>query len=205
LQLTYGFEVGRKNRRKFQLKLGAAAKMLWRRGGYRLLPTSAMLNPSAEQLTSRIGNFGKGYGFDLGSLAVFELRKNLKLQGALVATDIGDTSFGDGPQPVGMNLAAGMALRYFLKKAGSLSLLYELRHLTQSASIRRKQHLGAELALPVLKLYAGYNQAFLTYGAAVDIFLFRLTAASTTEELGSQVYQNPQTRWLLRLDWKLAL
>jgi len=205
VQAAYGLELFKNRFKNLRLKLGVGAKMLFRRGGYKTLPTAALLNPSPDTLLSRIGNFGQGYGGDFGSLISTQLGQSLKLQGAFVATDIGDTSFGDGPMPVRMNLATGVGLIYSLRNAGRLSLLYELRHINEAADIRKKQHLGLELSLPIVKLYGGYNQAFLTYGAAFDIYLFRLTAASYAEETGTLVFQDPQRRWALRVDVKLGI
>ncbi len=205
VQVAYGYELSRKRMRRLKVRLGVAGKLMFRRGGYSLLPTSALLNPSPQTLFDRIGGYGKGYGVDVGTQVIGDLTKELKLSAAFVTTDLGDTSFGSGPQAIAMNMSVGFALQYQLRNAGKLSMLWDFRHLNEEDDWRKKSHFGMELALPLFSLYGGFNQTYVSYGAAFDLYLFRITAASYAEETGALAFQDGQRRYQLRVDVKFGL
>lgn len=203
-QVAYGWQIFRKRSKRVKVRIGLAGKMLWRQGGYKTLPTSDLLNPSKESLMNRIGGTGLGYGVDLGSHVQVPVGKKLKLNAALVFTDLGDTSFGAAPQAIDMNVSAGFALQYQLKNT-TASLLWDIRHLNEATDWRKRNHLGVELKFPILSLYGGYNQTFVTYGAGFNFYILRVTAASYGEETGTVAFQDPQRRWMLRVDVQFGL
>lgn len=205
LQMGMGFRLGRKKSKRLEMRMGIAAKLLWRQGGYSILPTSTLLNLSQQTFMDRLGNFEMGYGFDLGTQVLMPVGKAVTLSSAWVIQDIGDTSFGGLAQPMKMNLAWGMGAQLRMGAASRLSVLYELRQLNRDTDWRNRSHLGVEYVLPVITLYGGMNQARLSYGAAVDVWIARITAARYTTQTGTQTFLDQQERWSLRVDVKLPL
>jgi hypothetical protein len=123
---------------------------------------------------------------------------------AAVVTDIGDTQFSGGPDAIPMNFTFGTGLQY---QFGSvrLSALYDIRHIGAEVDPRKRHNLGTEIALPVLALYAGWHQSNLSYGASFDLWVFRITAGTYTEQIGTLVGQDAERRWLLKAGVKLLL
>ncbi|MEK6705061.1 MAG: hypothetical protein AABZ06_04685, partial [Bdellovibrionota bacterium] len=72
-QITNGFQlgwatsIGSRRRRDSDFRIGIGAKMLWRRGGYRVLTLNQLLTLSSSTLAEITGDYGRGYGVDLGS------------------------------------------------------------------------------------------------------------------------------------------
>ncbi len=190
--------VGRPSRRKALLRFGVAAKMLSRRGGYRNIPISTLLTASTDAVKDIFGDAKIGYGVDAGLQGLWRVSKRFSLLGGVSMTDIGHTSFGDGPDLIPMNLSYGIAGRTELSFA-RLTVAYDYQNALTDADWRRKNHLGAELALPLLSLYAGLNQVYMTYGAAFDLWVFRVSGAIYTEEQGGLIRQSPERRFALRL------
>ena len=208
-QLGYATSVGRGKRSLFgkraELRVGVAGKMLFRRGGYRKLSPVTLfqlVNPSSLQ--QLIGPWGSGLGLDVGSQFVFEANSLLTLYAGLAMTDVGDTNFGDGPDPIKANLSGGFAARY---KLGAIHFkgIYDQRHILHVTDWRKKNHFGVEVELPMISLFAGINQVYPTYGMSFDAWIVKVTAASYVEEQGSFVYQDPERRWMLRLALKFDL
>jgi hypothetical protein len=203
IQAAYGIVVGR-GKKRGELKIGLAAKLLWRRGGYRDLPTTTVMNMSTEKLNQITGPFGRGFGADLGAQYSFKLNNKFSFSSGIVYTDIGDTSFDSGAMAIKGNLAFGLAGKYTYGQSG-LTVSYDYRHIRDETDWRKKNHLGLELQLPIMSLYGGVNQVYFTYGAGFDLWLFRITAMSYVEEHGSFVFQNPERRYSLRAALKFNL
>ena len=207
-QLAYGTSIGKGKRGffgdKVELRLGAAAKMLFRRGGYRRLSPLTLFQLSPSKAQGLIGPWGKGYGLDLGSQLVYRANKRLNFYAGLAMTDVGDTCFGDGPDPIKSVLSGGFAARYDLGVI-HIKTIYDQRHILQVTDWRKKNHFGVELGLPMLSIYGGINGVYPTYGVSFDIWVLSLTAASYVEEQGSFVYQDPEHRWMTRLAFKFEL
>jgi hypothetical protein len=206
-QAAYAFSTagkGRRQKERGEWRFGVAAKMLFRRGGYRRIPIIDLVSISKETIKELIGPWGTGYGIDLGMQYVKPIHKGLKFSAGMALTDIGATNFGNGPDPIPQNLSAGVAATYELG-IGQLITTYDWRHITDATDWRKKSHLGAELALPMLSLYGGVNQTYLTYGAGFDVWVIKVTALTYGEENGSFIGQNPERRYSLRLDFKFAL
>ncbi|MBC7690332.1 MAG: hypothetical protein H7222_01060 [Methylotenera sp.] len=205
VQLAYGFSTGGMSRRPTgEWRFGIGAKMLIRRGGYHDIPIVDLVSFDKSVLSKITGNFGTGYGVDLGTQYVRPLNKRLKVSGGVALTDVGGTSFGAGPDPIPQNLSAGGAAEYTLGLS-KLICTYDWRHITDATDWRKKSHLGAELALPLLSLYGGVDQTYITYGASFDIWIIKVTGVSYAEENGSFIGQNPERRYTLRLDLKFTL
>ncbi len=205
LQAGYGFSTGGKkgnrNRLRPEIRFGIAAKMLYRKGGYRKVPLTTIVSADTEEFKEMIGTTGRGFGVDLGTQYIRPVSKDLKLGFGLALTDVGGTSFGDGPDPIPQNLSAGLAATYEFGFA-TLNVAYDWRHILDETDWRKKSHLGFEFAIPMISVYAGLSQVNVTYGLAFDAWLFRVTAYSYTEELGSYAKQDSERRFALRMALK---
>jgi len=204
IQAAVGFSVLKARKNKNDLRFGIGAKLLARRGGYYLLPGTTMLNMGTTTIGEIVGNYGRGIGLDLGTQYVYKPSKNVRMSFGASYMDIGDTSFGEKAAPITGNLTLGVAgqFTYGLTK---LTATYDYRHILDRTDWRKKNHLGLEVGLPLISLYGGVNEVFLTYGAALDLWLFRLTAYSYAIEHGSFIYQNSERRYAARLALKFDL
>ncbi len=213
--LTYGFQAGmgwtfKSGRRPVdEWRFGLAGKMLWRKGGIYDLGTPEFLrlaNDAEGYITELVGDYGMGFGADAGVQYVRHLdSKGSDLFIGASLTDIGGTRFDvSTARPVQMNPSIGVGwvkntdfLRF---KAG-----LDLRNLDQETRFSNKIHFGTETSLPLFDLYAGMNQLNLTYGAAFDIWVLRVTALSYAEELGVAFHQNTSRRYVLHVDFNLPI
>ncbi|MCM2323576.1 MAG: hypothetical protein NDJ90_09985 [Oligoflexia bacterium] len=205
IQAAYGVSLlGKSRRRKSDLRFGVGGKVLWRRGGYRQVGLTQMLNLNEDELRAMMGSYGMGYGFDAGLQSVTELNSRLTMSAGLVMTEIGDIKFRRGGDKQEGNFSAGLAFKYRLPQIG-IAMAYDYRHILETADWRKKVHFGTELTLPMLGLYFGLNQLTLSYGVAFDAWLFKVTAVSYSEELGSVFGQERERRFLLRTSLRFGL
>ncbi len=204
LQAGYGGAVARPFRKKGELRLGVAGKLLYRRGSYNRLTMMELLSMNKGQLESITGSFGMGIGLDLGAQYLHKVNKRLTLSGGVAMTDIGNTSFGPKAMAIEQNLTSGVAAKYSYGHS-SLTLSYDYRHMLAPVDWRKKNHLGAELAFPFLRLWGGLDQVYFTYGGSVDLWLARISLVSWKEEFGAFVHQNPARHYTLHLSMKFEL
>ncbi|MEK7690617.1 MAG: hypothetical protein AAB425_06325 [Bdellovibrionota bacterium] len=206
IQVASGFPLNpaRRHRTRTEVRFGIGGKVLFRRGGFRPLPLISLFSLSKETLLKTTGNFGYGIGVDLGSQVVYRVSQNLNFYLGSAFTEAGDVAFGADPEPQRGNLAFGTALQYNLRFF-KVNVAYDYRRILDETDWRKKNHLGIELILPIVTIYAGINQVYLTYGAAVDLWLFKLTALTYAEEEGSFVHIDPDRRYMARFDFTLTL
>lgn len=212
VQVATGFSFKGKSRRRRDkaggdLRVGIAAKYLFRRGGYRELPTTTLLNLSsgASLLNQVAGGWGSGYGVDLGVQYILPISDHVTAYFGSAMTDIANTTFTGEADPIEDNLAAGAAVRF---KAGvnEITLAYQANALTaREIEWKQRNHFGLEWKLPMLSIYGGIHQVFFTYGVGFDAWIFRVTALSYAQELGTYVRQDPNRRYMLKFDLKFAL
>lgn len=205
IQVAYGATLGKAFKQKAEFRVGLAAKMLFRRGGYTPLPLLTLLTFSKDTLSQITGNYSRGIGLDLGSQYVHRPNKRLTLSAGLAYTDVGDTSFSNEADPITGLMTLGFAAQYELRGATKFTVAYDFRNIQDGGDWRKKQHVGVELALPILSLYGGINQVYFSYGASVDLWLLRVTGLTYVEELGEYVHQDPERRWTLKLALKFDL
>lgn len=204
IQLAYGVSVlGGGKRQKGDLRIGVAGKLLWRRGGYYDLPLTGVLTIQ-EDFSGIVGGFGRGMGLDLGMQYLRTVSDRLSLSGGAAFTDIGDTSFSSKATGIKNNLTLGVAAQY-VYGLSKFTLAYDYSHILSDIDWRKKNHLGLEVDLPLVDLYGGINQVGLTYGAAFDAWLFRITAFTYQEELGTLAKQNSARRYSARIALKFDL
>jgi hypothetical protein len=212
VQFATGFSLKAKSRRRREqvggeLRLGLGVKLLFRRGGYRELPTTTLLNLSggASLLNQVAGAWGSGYGVDLGVQYILPLSDRVTAYLGSAMTDLSNTTFTGGADPIEENLALGAALRFHLGM-NELTLAYQANALTTRAiDWKQRNHLGLEWKLPLLSLYGGIHQVYFTYGTAFDLWILRVTALSYAQELGTYVRQDPNRRYMLKFDLKFSL
>jgi len=188
--------------------IGLTLKQIRRWGGYEQdLGAAEMINlKNISSLGTLFQNKGTGYGADAAFMTTFDAP--LKPTFATVLQDIGDTSFtetgGTAPPPrIQQNLSTGLSAGAGNSDFG-WTVAVEARHLLESdIQIGNKLHVGAELSLALLDLRVGMNQGYLTYGAGINFYFFRLDAASYGEELGAYPGQIQDNRIQIGLTMNL--
>lgn len=215
IQVATGFSIsgitggGRRRRRSSRgdLSIGLGFKAAWRRGGYRQVPLITLFNLSQGKslITEFAGNFGIGFGFDVGSLYVLPLGKDMRFSLGTAFTNIGDMSFSNtDPEPQKGNLSLGMAFQ-FNPGLFKLIIAYDYSNILDQIDWRKKNHFGFEFKFTAFSVHAGLNQSFITLGGAFDIWVLRITGLTYATELGSLVQQDVNRRYSLRLDFKFDL
>lgn len=203
IQAAWGTSIYRDRRGRSDLRVGAAAKLVSRRGGFREVPLPDALELQ-NGISSVAGQWGLGYGFDLGTQYVTRLTKQVTFSTAAVFLDVGDTDFTNHADSIPGNFGVGFAGKYDLGFS-QVTLAYDYSHITQDIDWRKRTHLGMEFKIPMLSLYGGLDGVGLTYGVAFDAWIFRVTALSYREELGEFVGQWPSRRFTARIDLKFGL
>lgn len=208
VQAGIGWSLSRGRRPRDEFRVGLAAKLLWRRGGYYDVGTSGFLaatNSGQAYLNDLVGSFGMGLGADLGAQYVYKVDRRSKFSAGASATDFTTTKFSSGSAtPIepkwGMGLGYQSDLDLF-----KMAFALDFRNLNHSASFSNKLHIGSEFTLPLMKLYLGLNQLNLTYGAAVDLGFFKAGLYSYGQEKGLVHGQNTSRRYMLSIDLNLPL
>jgi hypothetical protein len=185
-------------------RFGFGAKLLTRKGGYRLLSAADLASIDQTSIESLIGGSGTGYGGDLGVQRVQRLDRNTTLYWGAAFLNVGDIVFGGGTSPQRGDLSTGLGLK-FKRGLASITFAYDIQQLNRTDSFSKKQNVGAKISLPLLDLYGGFHQGFLTYGAAFDIWVLRVAATVYREALGPYPQQDPEDRFAIRADFKLDL
>jgi len=214
VQAAFGFSTQQGRKRGYgrrnsdfmsEWRFGAAGKYLVRRGGYRVLTPIQLASMNSEQIRSMVDGKGSGYGFDLGVQRFHRISPRSALHFGAAYTNIGDIAFGDGADAVKSGVGAGVGWSQDLG-IGIATLAYDMRQINAQADWRKMQHVGLRFSFPLLiDLYAGMNQTYLTYGASVDIWLLKVTAASYREEVGVVSAIDPERRYSIRVDFKFGL
>nr|BFD68270.1 hypothetical protein HAGR004_32920 [Bdellovibrio sp. HAGR004] len=189
--------------------LGLALKRINRWGGdVQELGLSTVANAGdLQSVMDEFQNKGTGYGVDFGLMTVADTPLNPTL--TVVWKDIGDTAFtktagNDAPSHIPQNLGAGVSLGVDLPGLDWVIALEGQHLLDPDIQIGKKLHLGTEISLPFLDLRAGVNQGYVSYGVGMDFFIFRIDAASYTEELGVYPGQSADNRIMVGLSIDLS-
>ncbi len=189
-----------------ELRVGAAVKALYRRGGFKKLSTVDLLNltEGRGQISQIVGNYELGIGGDLGSQYVMPLSRAAEFSVGAVFLDIGDTSFSGKADAIDSNLAIGAGLKYTYGFFNT-RIAYDYRNILEDVDWRQKNHIGLEFGIKRFNIQLGVNQVYITGGASVDIWFLRVTAATYAQELGTNVHQEANRRYSLRVDMKFNL
>lgn len=189
--------------------LGWALKRVNRWGGdAQELGLTTVANANDLQgVMDEFENKGTGYGVDLAYLA--EVQGPLSPTLTVVWQDIGSTAFtktagADAPPHIRQNLSAGVALGVDLPGIDWIVAVEGQHLLDHDIQIGKKVHIGTELSIPFVDIRAGINQGYMSYGVGMDFFIFRLDAASYTEELGVYPGQSADNRITLGISMDLS-
>lgn len=129
---------------------------------------------------------GEAWGFDTGIDFIYA-SDNFEFGSSLGILDVMDTRFektqGEGDVPIQeMNVTWGNHVLFDFG-IGELAFSLDIGPINQGLSAGRMFHLGAELSLPILSVYAGYNEGYLGYGLEVDLWVFRVVAGLYSVEV----------------------
>jgi hypothetical protein len=207
IQFATGFTViGNNKNSKDELRIGAGYKIMFRRGGYYDLTLDQILNINENEVKNVIGSFGTGMDGDFGLQYIRKISKTTQLLAGLDYQDIGGMTFSGGGQTQAENLAIGIGAKFMLGRAANMTIGYDIKNLTQDVQFEKRQHFGIELALPLVAFDLGLNEgAYISYGASVDLWLLKISALSYEEELGTDVGQEGERNYMLRITIKFDI
>ncbi len=204
VQVATGFSILPKSRRsKTDLRVGFAGKMLWRRGGYRELSLPELLSLNQSTLSEGAGPFERGMGIDLGVQGIRQVTDSISFSAGGAFQNIGDVEFGPKGDPLKSTLNLGVAATY-KQRLIKTTLALDERHVLESADFRKKMHMGLEFALPIVSVYGGLSETNLSYGATVDLWYFRVSALTYSEELSTYAGQDSSRRYMFRIAAKFG-
>ncbi|MFZ4712233.1 MAG: hypothetical protein ACOYL6_00860 [Bacteriovoracaceae bacterium] len=143
---------------------------------------------------------GHGIGHDVGMEHTI-WKGNTELNFGLSVMDVGNTRFkrtegiGDIPDQQ-MMVMSGVSFKqdwaFF-----DYRFSFDLQPLNLPIEFNRKVHAGFEVGPKIVKLLAGYNGGYLSYGAIVDLFLIRVMAGFYGVETGTKFRQAESKRALI--------
>lgn len=143
---------------------------------------------------------GRGDGFDAGiDYTVYS--GNTETSWAISALDIGDTEFkvvsGTGKIPSQkMMIMSGLS---FKQDFGLFDyrLSLDLHPINSPIEIGRKVHAGLEFGPKIVRFLGGYNGGYTSYGAMVDLFIFRVIGGFYGIETGSKYREEESKRFII--------
>jgi hypothetical protein len=209
----FGFTLAFAKEVMTDLSAGIAIKRIQRTGGESTFGFDKIQEYISTQdsdvILGELDDTGIGYGVDL-SLLYRKSETESSSIATLVWKDVGMTTFQSGagennPPMLRDNLIMGLG--YLWDGPGmDLKAGFEYRHiLTTKVQIGKKLHMGVEFSLPLVDIRAGLSQGYMTYGAGLDLWLFRFEAAQFTEEFGVYPGQTPESRVQLSLTLDLTV
>jgi hypothetical protein len=205
-----GFTMGYASKLSNHLSLGVAAKYIRRQGLDTITPVFSRevidaigQNPEGfNDLLRSLGmDEGRAWGFDMG-LDYHAKRGAGDFSMGFVVQDIVDTKFQkgngvDAEVPVQkMNMAFGASLKQDFKLI-DFTLSGEISHLNQRVDFKRRLHLGFEVGLPLLRVIAGYNGGYLSYGGEFDLGLIDVYLGLYEVEIGESYKQHSSKRAII--------
>ncbi len=160
-------------------------------------------NKDWAQIRNSLGySEGSAWGGDLG-IEHSIVRGPTEIAFGLSAMDIGDLQFrrlnGTGEIPrQPMTINGGMTFRQDFK-IFDYSLSADIHPMNQYMPLGRRIHIGAEAGIPLVRVFAGYSEGYLSYGAQLNVYMFKLTAGFYGVELGSEYKEEKGSRALIYL------
>jgi hypothetical protein len=188
------------------LRVGVGYKIMFRRGGYYTLTTDQVFNISETEIKNIVGSFGEGMSGDAGIQYIHTFNPHYQFLAGLDWAQIGNMSFNNGGQTQDQNLSLGVGAKMLLNRGASLTLGWDVKHLTDSMEWAKRNHLGLDLQLANIDLYGGLNDGYyLGGGAAVDLWLLKVTLLSYEQELDALSGQLGERLYMLRVTVKLPM
>ncbi|MGZ3688814.1 MAG: hypothetical protein ACXVCH_03720 [Bdellovibrionota bacterium] len=211
VQLAFGYPVINSKKLDLELRLGASGKFMFRNGGYSDI---SLLSLASFNLASFIPNTfpaaGMGFGGDAGAQLIKRFRGGWFISAGSALTDVAGTNFYDtagrltGTPSIPMNWTLGLGGGLKTKKLSAI-LAFDWSNTLDDIDWRKKSHLGLELGIPWIKVYGGLNGGYVSFGANLNVWIMNIKLAYYTEELGATMYTNPESRYLLRIDFGFGL
>ena len=211
-QTTNGIKVGyarsfypgsRKKNGKNEIRVGVAAEMLFRRGGYYNLSESQLININETSFKNIVGNFGDGFGLDTGIQYLRHQSQRLTLMAGAAWENAGGVTFSTPTAaPQQGDLSLGVGARYQLPGIRT-TVAYDMKHLDESTDWRMRQHAGIEFKIPLVSVSAGINEISYTFGASVDVWLAKVSFVSYAEELAAEAGLATERRYMVRISLSL--
>jgi hypothetical protein len=190
-----------------EIRVGFAGKMLFRRGGYNDLTTADLIaiDDGKQFVTDLAGPWARGFGFDIGSQYVRKVGRVSTASAGVSIRDIANTRFSSSKaDEIPMNISLGVGWKSELDFL-SLSAALDYQNLTAATDWTNRLHFGLEAATPIIRVFAGVNQLYFSYGVGVDLWLLRMSLVSYTTEQGTSFRQRPSERIAYQLELKLPL
>lgn len=194
-----------------RLSIGFAVKHLNRQGlegqfdlfGTKLLNTITNGSTTVSSLKNALGySMGDAWGYDMG-VEYSRVQGNSTFTAAYSILDIGGTRFTktEGTADVPMQkmiMNTGVA---FKQDFGIMDYVVsaDLHPLLGPVDFARQLHLGAKVGFPLIKAFGGFSEGYLSYGAAVEVWPFNLTAGWYGVESGAKYHQQESKRFILYL------
>jgi hypothetical protein len=203
--------INRRSKIGSQTSLGISGKYLERTG---VRDTLALSGPTVldtinqDELEKIIQSLGKvkgtGYGFDAG-IEHITRRGNSQFVIGLAALDITGTKFTEEETPDNLQVAdisdqvnLGMAFGHDFSLFHYI-LSTDIRGLNEEMDFGKRLRFGAQVGIPGLRLMAGMNSGYYSYGAMVDLAFMKITTGFYDMELGSKYKQIKSRRFVIYL------
>jgi len=158
-------------------------------------------NDSVSKMLEGLGYAeGSAWGGDLG-VEHSITRGNSELAFGLSAMDIGDLKFarlkGTGVIPdQPMTINGGVTWRQDFKLF-DYSFSVDVHPINQYMPIARRIHVGAEAGIPLVRVFTGISEGYISYGLSVNAFIFKIMAGFYGVELGSEFKEEKGSRALI--------
>ena len=194
-----------------RLSIGFALKHISRQGikdQFDLFGTGILskINSGATSVSAMKTAFGystgKAWGADLGTEYAISSGHST-LTSAISILDVGNTRFSktEGVAEVpnqDMTINSGVA---FKQDFGifDYTLSADLHPLNGPTDFGRKFHLGSEFSIPLLTVDLGLSEGYVSYGASVKFWPFKLTAGFYGVEVGYHYKEEQAKRFILYL------
>ncbi|HXH74918.1 MAG TPA: hypothetical protein VNJ08_08135 [Bacteriovoracaceae bacterium] len=203
--------INKKSKSGMQTSFGLGAKFIERTG---VSDSLALVGPTVldslgkddmGDLVNSLGRVkGTGWGFDAGLEHVVRTGNSQFIVG-LSALDITGTDFKVENNPydlkvasnrdqVNLGFAAGQDLKLF-----DFIFSADIRALNEEMDFGKRLRFGAQVGLPILKLMAGVNSGYYSYGATLDLFFMKVTGGFYDLEIGSNYGQTKSKRFVIYL------
>lgn len=210
IQASFGMDfTGRRPRKGApRMSVGVGLKMLWRRGGYRTVPLTTILNASSlgiNLIKQLSGNFGVGYGIDLGAHYSMPMGRNFSLGIGTSFLNIGNISFASTADSLKNDLGFGAALVYDAGGITQFTFAFDHRNILNEVDWRARNHFGIETKISQFSFQVGLNQVYLTGGVGFDYGIGKIYALTYAHELGALVHQDANRRYMIGFDFKFSL
>ena len=205
--------ISRKSKQGSQTSLGVSAKYIERTGLRDSLSLTGITVADAlgeddwSEMVKGLGKVkGTGWGFDAG-LEHIVRRGNSQFVVGLAALDITGTDFvvdksnntdklevASNRDQLNLGLAAGQDFKIFHYVFST-----DIRALNEEMDFGKRIRLGAQVGIPGIKLMAGVNSGYYSYGAMLDLLFMKLTAGFYDVEIGTKYKQTKSSRFVIYL------